>query len=361
MPFEHLALLVRAARWALAAVLVLQVFLGGAVPTVIEAVVLLTRPGGAGSCAGRCDLALPVAIPWVLFLAVHLLQVRVLRRLGGFPYSDRQVALMALLPGYNLRGAVELFSAQGEAMERLGAARHVGLELRAAAAMASGLAVAQALILLRVLRPFDAVPALVAAPAAARSVFFLTLTVLFLRLYVLARVELAMRPLVASGRAAALREKPPTAAPPGLPGLRSAAAAVVLALAAAGFALKPIPRLAGELAAAPVAGASPSVAGAVPEVTLPVPAAAAAPAQAPRAPEPPSLPTGYLLAGRPVEWWRDRLTLLRARSDDAGHRMFELTRERAVANGLIVMEREGRVAVEPSPALVAAAREEATR
>jgi len=52
-----------------------------------------------------------------------------------------------------------------------------------------------------------------------------------------------------------------------------------------------------------------------------------------------------LLGGRPVQWWEDRLTSLRARTDPAGIEIFEATLHRAEANGLIVREEGGRLRV----------------
>ena len=65
-----------------------------------------------------------------------------------------------------------------------------------------------------------------------------------------------------------------------------------------------------------------------------------------RAPPPGEEP---LYAGRTSAWWRDRLLLLRGRADAEGQRLVALTSERAARNGLALVERDGKLVVEPGP------------
>ncbi len=63
------------------------------------------------------------------------------------------------------------------------------------------------------------------------------------------------------------------------------------------------------------------------------------------------LESEVLVAGRAVAWWRERLAALHARSDDEGRRLYALTRERAIANGLQV-EEAGALVVQASSDLL---------
>jgi hypothetical protein len=373
-PSENLPTFAEGLRWALAAVLVLQFFLRGFAPTVFDIVVALIQASGSGVCGTACDMGVSSVIPWGVFLGAHFLQIRVLRRLGPFPYSNGQVVLMALLPGYNLYGSVALFSAQAEAMERLGGGRSLGFEIRAATAMASGLAVALIVVSARAIRPLLMSPEAPNAgnlPGTGSSIMILSLVLLLLRLYVLARLQIAHR-LVLAQRSAPLPAEASLPTTLGLPGARTSVATTGLALLAGGLALfvpptsawkarPPIPT--PTATATVVTAAAPhrlASGGAV--STSEGPADANAGAAAPAAPEPPpSLPSGYLLAGRTVDAWRERLSLLRARNDEEGKRLFTLTRDRAVANGLLVTERDNVLQIEPSAERIAAARAEAGR
>lgn len=342
-------------RWGLAAVLVVQTFTGMA-PSLVLVGVLLSRS------TAQLDPAFLAGglIPWLVYLGTHLAQVHYLRQLGPYPYSSVQVALMALLPGYNLFGAVELYGSQGEAMERLGAGEGLAFEVRGAAAMASSLALALMLLVTRWLAPiaFDrSRPVPQPPPGLMRAIIITAVALLLARLYVLARLQLATRAL-----AAARLDGPPPALPaapavPGLPGPGRSIAAIALALVGAGFTVAG----SGAVPAAPqdlsIFSRAPIVK-VIPERSAPAPAPEKAVAARPAAPAKPALPPDTLLGGRTVEWWRDRLRALRLRADEEGKGLYQLTRERAVLNGLVVTDVGDGLQVEPSPQRIAAARAE---
>lgn len=367
-------------RWGLAAVLVIQVFLGSIAPSLLFTLLGHSRVSGVNALAVDPMPLVAGSIPWLVFLGAHLSHIRFLRRLGPYPYTDGQVVLMALLPGYNLVGSVELFASQGALMERLGGGRGLGLQLRAAGSAASGLAVAEVVLRARVLGAAVLDPSLApstAAPGTVRALLLVSLALLLVRLIVLSRLQLATRALLAAHRAGAL---PALEQRPGLPGARSSLAAVALTLVAGWIALalppfarrdepsRPVSsaRAPGKRAApartAPETPPSPPPPEVAPVEPSPGPAKAstelAAAASAP--PAPPVLPPGYLLGGRTLYWWQERLRSLRSRSDDAGQRLFELTRERASANGLVVTGDGGELRVEASSDRIAAALAEAS-
>lgn len=348
---EPLASMVSGLQWALALVLVLQALFGAALPSVTDAVVHRWLARHLGACLGPCQAVATPLLPWVVLAALHLAQARLLRRRGPFPLSDAQVLALTLVPGWNLAGAVALFTAEGEALERLGAGRGLARQLRAGAALAVGLGVAQVALAVGRLRPAIVAgwvdPAEVNLPGEAPGV--LTLAFLLACLFLLGRLQVANHRLLASDRGA----------PPSSSTGRTAGGAATSAL---GSLLEP--RLAigvAVLAAAAVSLAAlptrrwqersrPSAAGLglptlPPAPTRPPATLAAAPAMRPAAPAPapavrsaPLPPPEALFAGRPATWWTDRLRRLAARTDPEGLELLALTRDRAVANGLAVLE-----------------------
>jgi hypothetical protein len=60
----------------------------------------------------------------------------------------------------------------------------------------------------------------------------------------------------------------------------------------------------------------------------------------------------HLFGGRTVASWSDRLTKLRARGDGEGRVLFALTKERALANQLLIEERADGVLVRISPKML---------
>lgn len=342
-------------RWGLAAVLVLQVFVAGLAPSLLVTVLRLARWYVARGIVLDLTPLVSSAIPWLVFLGAQLAHIGFLRRLGSYPYTNGQVALMALLPGYNLFGSVELFASQGATMERLGAARGLALELRALAAMASGLAVAVAVLVARALGSvLDAsvVPAPV-QPGLLRSIIVLSLALLLVRLAVLARVQIATRSLLVAQRAGALPDLEPQPALPGLPGPRRSVAVTALALAAGWNALTlPPPPLRGRPLELEIFTTAPFARAPAPE-----------PARAPEAAAPSAPPPtpSHVAGGRTVEWWRDRLRALAVRGDADGQQLFEATRARAVANGLEIAGAGAELRVEPGAERIAGPAAEGTR
>lgn len=107
----------RAGLFGLAALLVLQILAPGAVPslwgTFIGGPILAGLPPNLTSSFA----VLLAVLSWLAYAAMHVCQGALLRRTAsGFPYSTMQVVGLALVPGYNLYGAITLF---GEAAVRL--------------------------------------------------------------------------------------------------------------------------------------------------------------------------------------------------------------------------------------------------
>jgi hypothetical protein len=100
---------------------------------------------------------------------------------------------------------------------------------------------------------------------------------------------------------------------------------------------------------APPAARFPSAAG-DPRATAPAAEPQPPPSPAPVPASAPGAEGGLALAyagGRPLAWWNERLTRLRAEGPPA---LYELTVERARANGLRVVEQDAAVRVEPAEA-----------
>lgn len=347
-----------AGRWALAGVLVVQTLVGLVFPPVLQVVltaVALQRTGERDVCIGSCDLAYWSLLPWAALLAAALLQNRVLRLAGSFPYGAGQTALMLILPGYNLYGSVELFAAQGRVLERLGSRRGLELELRAAASVASGLAVALGVIVLRVMQPLLVSEARQYTGSRDASDGLVTVAVLLLvaRLYVIARLQIATRALVRARAAGQPIPELPPAAHAGLPGSLGAVGVAALAVLAGASALDLPAVLVRALRAAPPAQ---TAYGPTAEPTPPrrsAPPRASAGVAVPTVPRGPSVAVAVearseppLAGGRTAEWWAERLEALRASGDAA---LYRATVDRARANGLLVEEVDGKFRVSFAP------------
>jgi hypothetical protein len=359
-PAGALDLIAEGALWAMALVLIAQTFLGFVAPTVLDALLELWVYRRTGACGPVCDLAYTSLLPWLVFVAMHLLQARLLRRGGAFPYSTGQIVLMALLPSYNLHGTVALFSAEADELERRGGGRSLGLELRAASALASGLAVALTLCWLRMMHPVltESRPVMARPFPPSRPVVVLAVWLLLVRLYVLARLQLAQRHVRTSSAA------PPVAFrhAAGLPGATVAVGIAALAVLAGALAFPPLAAVSvgAEPQQAPATAAAGPTTVVDPQGLRPRPAAATELAP-PRPAEPPRLPADHLMGGRTLEEWRARLGTLRARTDEEGRQLYELTRARAERNGLKVTEGEGAVEVNAPPELIESALRGTTR
>jgi hypothetical protein len=302
------------------------------------------------------------ALPWAAYLALHLSQARLLRARGRFAWSDEAVTARALVPGYNVLGSASLFAAEGEALAALGAAPAAAGELRAAGLAASAAAATTFGLQLVAVALFPSGQAGLGADVLGAFIQLLAVVTLVVRLFVLLRLRAATRQVLG------MAPVPAPGAPrgPALAAVRGPALGLVLCVVGL-FAARWVYENHGlrPPLKPPPAALPPPIPALAPR---PAPALVAAAAAAPGPADPfarkgaPPPRAGFtdqtLLGGRPVAWWQSRLELLRGRTDPEGRELYQLTADRAVANGLEVKEVDGALRVYPSEALRAALAEE---